>query len=204
MKKEQLITIADELNEVLGLEPGIDTSKKASEIQEKIKEASELLEPEDEDSLSEEVVLLLQKMDIWINKEEVEETTTEEQEEEAEEVEEEQEENDRTGKKAAKKPAAKKEKAVEKPKKAAEKEKKPAAKKKEEKVETPKKTEIPSIPIGTKVKFTVSPMAKVNPGKVVKGVVVGGNIDKRNGKEYIKIEVSGNFFHKVPTAIELL
>jgi len=49
MKRSELVKAAKELNEVLGLDPQIDTKKKSKELTTLIKEAAELIDPELDD-----------------------------------------------------------------------------------------------------------------------------------------------------------
>jgi excinuclease UvrABC nuclease subunit len=59
--KKRLVEVAKELNEVLGLEPQIDLKAKLKELKQKIKEASELIDFE-QDDLSKETLTVLKEV----------------------------------------------------------------------------------------------------------------------------------------------
>ncbi len=98
LKRSQLVAAAKDLNETLGLEPAIDTKpgKKNAHLEDKIKEASKLVNP-DEDELEEGTWEVLKGLDIDVstsNGEQEEEEQEEEEQEEQEEEEQEEEEQE--------------------------------------------------------------------------------------------------------------
>lgn len=122
--KQDLIATAKELNELLGLEPPINVKAPESEIGEKIKEASELLEPEDK--LSKVAKATLEELKKGTKKvasnkkvvapvEDDEDEDTDDDEEEVEEDDDEEEEDEEPApkKKKAAAPAPKKKAKVE-------------------------------------------------------------------------------------------
>lgn len=135
IKRSLLVSAAEELNEVLGLEPAIDTEKAASQLETKIKEAASLIDP-DEDVLKDETWDVLESLDAAQRpnaddgEEEEADTDDGEEEEEAPEVEDEddtddgEEEEEAPAPKKSKKPAPKKKDTPAPPKKS----KKPAPK----------------------------------------------------------------------------
>jgi len=75
MEKSKLIEVAEELNDVMGLEPAIDTSVKTSELEAKIKEAAAYLEADDK--VSKETEAALRELGVWVNQEEEEPSPSE-------------------------------------------------------------------------------------------------------------------------------
>lgn len=73
MKKSDLVPVADELNDVLGLEPPIDGKKLSlSDLKKKIVKASTLIEPGD--TFSEDTMKVFQELEISIGDPDDEET----------------------------------------------------------------------------------------------------------------------------------
>ncbi len=107
IKKELLIKAAEELNEVMGLRPPIDTNEDEETIKEKILKALELREEEDE--FSPEVEKVFDQLEEDTDNE-VDEVIEDEEELENEELEEEEETDKVKEKKKAKKAKVKKEK----------------------------------------------------------------------------------------------
>jgi len=104
MKAEELINAAEELNEVLGLDPAIDTSQDLEKLKEEVSEAAELVEPEDD--LSAETIEVI---DNLLNKDgEIEDEKEVEVMDDKEESEEESDEEGKlTGGEVLQKPAEK-------------------------------------------------------------------------------------------------
>ena len=87
MKKSELVPVAEELNEVLGLEPKIDAKKLSlTDLKKKIIKASTLIEPGD--TFSEKTMGVFKELDITIGDPDDDETIVLDEEDDAEEVEE--------------------------------------------------------------------------------------------------------------------
>ena len=94
MTKKDLVTAANELNEVLGLSPQIDTTGNAKEIKSLVQEAADFVEPEDKISDATKAVIKALKEDPAPKKKPAPKPDPEEEEEEEDEVDEEEEEDD--------------------------------------------------------------------------------------------------------------
>ncbi len=87
IKRKQLVEVAEELNEFLGLEPEIDVDLPTEELKKEVIEAIDFLEEGEEEELTEET----QEVIELLVKEEEEEEEEEEEYEDEDEIEEEEE-----------------------------------------------------------------------------------------------------------------
>lgn len=84
MNVQTLISTAKELNEVLGLDPAINLKASEAVLKAKIREAAELLTPDD--AVTEETTKVLQELGVWIDKDKTEEAEEIPEEKEDEEI----------------------------------------------------------------------------------------------------------------------